>query len=603
MPSPERPAVPISLFYSYSHKDEALRDELETHLTLLRRHGVVRGWHDRRIPAGTEWAGQIDQHLEAADVILLLVSADFLASDYCYDKEMKRALERHGAGAARVIPVILRPCDWQSAPFWKLQALPKDGKPVATWKDRDEAFTDIARGIREAVASLAAGAPDHSAPAPPAEVVTPPPTARPRAVDRAALVRTVSGLSPGDMALLVTLVDGAASHVSRHGTVREQASELIGWAESSTGPGLVAVQEALGEFSVSPPRGGQGAAAGLIPFVMPFPRNPDFVGRTADLESLHAALQTREHVGIRPAGLTGMGGIGKTQLAVEYVYRHRGDYPAGIFWVNAAEPLARGLAHIGARLRPEVRGEPPDRQLQVAFEELARRPDALLVFDNLDEPAQLALPVGSEPSPLTLYCRILFTTRQRELGCFHAVEVSVLPEEAALQLLLRHPSRHAVRDDPHHPERPEAQAICRLLGWLPLALELAGAFLGKRSAVPLTDYQRRLQAEGCLSTLDSEVKHLPRILLPQVHEAAVAATLKTQWDVLTQDHDEETQLLFRMAGQFPEAAVIPTRTLGLFAGVSHAAPPGHVSPLERALDRLYDVRLVEQPFEGGLTIS
>jgi len=79
--------------------------------------------------------------------------------------------------------------------------------------------------------------------------------------------------------------------------------------------------------------------------------------------------------------------------------------------------------------------------------------------------------------------------------------------------------------------------------------------------------------------------------------------LKTQWDVLTQDHDEETQLLFRMAGQFPEAAVIPTRTLGLFAGVSHAAPPGHVSPLERALDRLYDVRLVEQPFEGGLTIS
>src|SRR5512135_68983 len=248
MPSPERPAVPISLFYSYSHKDEALRDELETHLTLLRRQGVVRGWHDRCIPAGTEWAGQIDQHLEAADVILLLVSADFLASDYCYDKEMKRALERHGAGAARVIPVILRPCDWQSAPFWKLQALPKDGKPVTTWTDRDEAFTDIARGIREAVASLAAGAPDPSAPAPPAEVVTPPPTARPRAVDRAALVRTVSGLSPGDMALLVTLVDGAASQVSRHGTVREQASELMGWAESSTGPGLVAVQEALESF-------------------------------------------------------------------------------------------------------------------------------------------------------------------------------------------------------------------------------------------------------------------------------------------------------------------------------------------------------------------
>jgi len=79
-------------------------------------------------------------------------------------------------------------------------------------------------------------------------------------------------------------------------------------------------------------------------FVVPFPRNPDFVGRTDDLESLHAALRTRESVGIRPTGLTGMGGIGKTQLAVEYVYRHRADYPGGIFWVNAAEPLAQGLA-------------------------------------------------------------------------------------------------------------------------------------------------------------------------------------------------------------------------------------------------------------------
>ena len=133
--------------------------------------------------------------------------------------------------------------------------------------------------------------------------------------------------------------------------------------------------------------------------------------------------------------------------------------PTAIFWVNAAEPLAQGLALIGARLRPEVRGEPPDRQLQVAFEELSQRPDALLVFDNLDDPAQLTRPVGSEPSPLTLGCRILFTTRQRELGRFHPIEVFVLPEEPALQLLLRHESRHPVRDDPDHPERPEAEAI------------------------------------------------------------------------------------------------------------------------------------------------
>ena len=133
---------------------------------------------------------------------------------------------------------------------------------------------------------------------------------------------------------------------------------------------------------------------------MPFPRNPDFVGRSDDLESLHAVLQKREPVGIRPAGLTGMGGIGKTQLAVEYVYRHKDDYPDGIFWVNAAEPLAQGLAQVGARLRPETLDQSADRQLRVAFEELNRRPDALLVFDNLEDPAQLARPVGSEASPL-----------------------------------------------------------------------------------------------------------------------------------------------------------------------------------------------------------
>ena len=167
-------------------------------------------------------------------------------------------------------------------------------------------------------------------------------------------------------------------------------------------------------------------------------------------------MQQREPVGIRPAGLTGMGGIGKTQLAVEYVYRFKDAYPDGIFWINAAEPLARGLAQIGSRLRPQVLERPPDEQLRAAFDELKRRPDALLVFDNLEDPAQLARPVGAEASPLTLGCRILFTTRQRELGRFQPIEVSVLPEGPALQLLLRDDSRHPVRDDPDHPERSEA---------------------------------------------------------------------------------------------------------------------------------------------------
>jgi hypothetical protein len=143
-----QPPEPLELFYSYSHRDEELREQLENHLAMLKREGVISGWHDRRISAGQEWDGEINEHLSSAEIILLLVSADFLASNYCYDIEVKRVMERHEAHEARVLPVILRPCDWHSAPFGKVQALPKDAKPVTRWDDRDEAFLDIARGIR-----------------------------------------------------------------------------------------------------------------------------------------------------------------------------------------------------------------------------------------------------------------------------------------------------------------------------------------------------------------------------------------------------------------------------------------------------------------------
>ncbi len=137
-----------TLFFSYSHQDEGLRDELAKHLSQLERSGVLKSWHDRQIPPGSEWAGQIDEHLEQSQIVLLLISADFLASRYCYDIELTRAMERHAQGSAVVIPVILRPVDWQGASFSHLQALPKNAQAVTTWANQDEAFTDIARGIR-----------------------------------------------------------------------------------------------------------------------------------------------------------------------------------------------------------------------------------------------------------------------------------------------------------------------------------------------------------------------------------------------------------------------------------------------------------------------
>lgn len=144
----------IGVFYSYSHKDEELRQELENHLATLRRQDIIIDWHDRRIGAGREWAGEIDEHLNTAHVILLLISSDFIASDYCYDVEMQRAMERHEAKEARVIPIILRPVDWEEAPFGRLLALPTDGEAVTLWDNQDAAFRDIARGIREVVEEL-----------------------------------------------------------------------------------------------------------------------------------------------------------------------------------------------------------------------------------------------------------------------------------------------------------------------------------------------------------------------------------------------------------------------------------------------------------------
>jgi internalin A len=142
------------LFFSYSHKDEVLRDELETHLKLLQRQRVISTWHDRKILPGNEWEGEIDNRLERAAIILLLISADFIASEYCWDKEVKRALERHAAKQATVIPVLLRSCDWKGAPFGKLQGLPTGMKAVTAWPDRDAAWTDVARGIRAIAESL-----------------------------------------------------------------------------------------------------------------------------------------------------------------------------------------------------------------------------------------------------------------------------------------------------------------------------------------------------------------------------------------------------------------------------------------------------------------
>jgi hypothetical protein len=225
-------STPIEIFCSYAHEDEVWLRKLETHLSLLKRQGLISLWFDRLIVPGADWAQTIDTHLETASVILLLVSADFFASDYCYGIEMKRALEREAVGEARVIPILVRPVDWKSTLFAHLQALPTDAKPIVSWRDKDMALTDVVAGIRR---------------------------------------------------------------------ILEDLPLLAASAPRATLPAI---------------------------WNIPYPRNPFFLGRETALALVRQRLQASQAVAFsQPQAISGLGGIGKSQVALEYAYRYHQDYP------------------------------------------------------------------------------------------------------------------------------------------------------------------------------------------------------------------------------------------------------------------------------------
>ena len=138
----------LTLFVSYSHADEVLKNELLKHLEPLKRLKLIEAWHDRKLKAGDDFGQEISSNLEKADIAVFLLSVDFINSKYCYDVELERALELHAEGALVVVPVILRSCLWLHTPLAKLLALPRDGKAVTAWPDMDEALTDVAEGLR-----------------------------------------------------------------------------------------------------------------------------------------------------------------------------------------------------------------------------------------------------------------------------------------------------------------------------------------------------------------------------------------------------------------------------------------------------------------------
>jgi hypothetical protein len=147
-------APKVKIFISYAHADEEMKTELDKYLKMLKRSGKVETWNDRELIAGQEWDDRIMTELSNANIILLLISIDFNASDFIWDKELASAMKRHEEGTAHVVPVILRRCEWSALPYAKLQALPRNAKPVTEYANRDEAFTEVAIGVERLVDSI-----------------------------------------------------------------------------------------------------------------------------------------------------------------------------------------------------------------------------------------------------------------------------------------------------------------------------------------------------------------------------------------------------------------------------------------------------------------
>ncbi len=402
----------VKIFISYAYKDEHLRQHLEQHLSALQRQGIINIWHNRQISAGKEWNLAIDAHLNTAKIILLLVSPDFIASDYCYSIEMECAMERHERNEARVIPVILRPVHWQEAPFGKLQALPEDTIPVTSWRNLDEAFFCVTEGIRKAIQEL-----------------------------------------------------------------------------SPKGPSITSLL-----------------------WNVPYAKNPYFTGRETLLERLHKSLSSNQ-MGLvtRKQALSGLGGVGKTQIALEYAYQHYNNYKA-VFWVRAdsRETLLAdfmNIAHL-LNLTESERQEQAHTNLLSEEQSLggsARGVDSmkiaslnanlyqvvdaikqwfrdhtdwLLILDNVEDDISTIrdfLPTIGKGS-------ILITCRMQSLGniASHPMEVDVMDLEEGILFLLRRAgilSLENALDTVSDKNRAVASALVKELGGLPLALDQAGAYI------------------------------------------------------------------------------------------------------------------------------
>src|SRR6266571_2172367 len=437
----------IEVFISYSHKDQAFREELEIHLSNLKRQNIINSWYDGNIAPGAELKPQIMDHLKSAQIILLLISADFIHSDFCYSIEMKQAIDRHNAGEARVIPILLRPTDWQGAPFDTLKMLPTDAKAITKWRRRDDAFADIVQGIRASIHEL-----------------------------------TITG--------------------------------------KTANPSIV---------SYTPTK---------VPiWNVPYQRNLLFTGREDVLKKLYDALRAGKTAALaQPQAISGLGGIGKTQTAVEYAYRYRDDYK-DILWVKAETEgsINSDFVTIANLLDlPEKQEQDQHKIVEALKRWFQEHTDWLLILDNADDIAMVQnyLPLGSKG-------HILLTTRAHATGRIaKRIEVEKMdPDEGAIFLLHRAKllDPDASLETATRTEQDTAREIVKIMDGLPLALEQAGAYI-EETACGLQGYLRLYREQGV------QILKEYGELVPD-HPEPVATTWSLSFDKVEQANPAAAELL------------------------------------------------------------
>ncbi|MFL5652760.1 MAG: tetratricopeptide repeat protein, partial [Ktedonobacteraceae bacterium] len=498
------PFPPVEVFYSFADGDAPLLQQLEHHLSVLRREGQITTWHKRHITAGSDWQMELDQRLNTASLILLLISPDFLASDYQYGVELQQAMLRHAENEARVIPIVLRPCDWEGAPFARLQMVPRNGKAITTWRNRDEAFTEIAKEIRVAL-------------------------------------------------------------------------------------------QTIQQLAISTPRSS-------LPKIwqVPYARNPFFTGREHALEHLHAQLQQKTTAAIgQTQSISGLGGIGKTQLAVEYAYRYLEEYQC-VLWAHAqsVETLNSSFTEIARLLKlPEKDEQEQAITMQAVTHWLQRQQGWLLILDNADSPALLP-----DFLPPTVGGHLLITTRAADVsahitGLAHPLMVQTFSDEQGALFLLHRSgllALDATFDQTETQVQHLALSIAHELGGLPLALDQAGAYLSATGS-SLASYQQIYQQR--YAQLLNERRSTE-------HPEPVATTWNLSFEQIERQNPAAADLLRMLAFLAPEAIPEAILTKGA-EGLGPALAPVVVDAylLNEAIEGLRRYSLIDRdPSTQTLTV-